>query len=86
MGAHGLGAAAYAVEAVQLAEPDRPQAADEEVCWQLDHMSPELRRALRALPPLDENRAGPLGPGLLSRGQLATTIRRLQGELASADG
>lgn len=85
MGAHGLGAAAYAIQAVMLAGPDRPQAADDEVRWQLDHMSPAVRRALRALPPLGENRAGPLGPGLLSRGELAMTIRRLQGDLASAD-
>jgi len=85
MGAHGLGAASYAVEAVRLAEPDRPQAAEDEIRWQLDHLSPELRRAPRALPALGESRAGPLGPGLLSRGQVAVTIRRLQGDLASAD-
>lgn len=58
MGAHGLGAAAYAVEAVRLAEPDRPQAADDEVCWPIDHMSPAVRRALHAWPSLGENRAG----------------------------
>ena len=85
MGAHGLGAAAYGVHAVMLAQPDRPQAAEDEIRWQLDHMSPELRRALRALPPLGESRAGPLGPGLLSKGQVAMTIRRLQSELASAE-
>jgi hypothetical protein len=82
MGAHALGAAAYAVNAVRLAEPGRPEAVEEEIRWQLDHMSTEVRAALRALPPVGENRSGPLGPGLLVSGQLGTIIRRLQAGLA----
>jgi hypothetical protein len=50
MGAHALGAAAYAVKAVGLAEPDPPEAVEDEICWQLDRMSPEVHVALRALP------------------------------------
>jgi hypothetical protein len=85
MGAHALGAAAYAVKAVSLGNPDRPEAAQDEICWQLGHMSVAVRAALRTLPPVGENPSGPLGPGLLASGQLAATIRTLQAGLASAD-
>src|SRR5579871_4143154 len=70
MGAHALGAAAFAARAIGLAEPDRPEAINDEVRWQLGHMSPEVRTALRSLPPLGENRSGPLGPGLLASDEL----------------
>ncbi|MST34579.1 hypothetical protein GHK86_17855 [Acidimicrobiaceae bacterium USS-CC1] len=83
MGAHALGAAAYAVKAVSLAHPDQPHAGGDEIHWQLEHMSPTVRAALRSLPPVGENTSGPLGPGLLSSGQLATTIRTLQADLAT---
>jgi hypothetical protein len=82
MGAHALGAAAYAVKAASLARPDRPHADQDEIRWQLDHMSPIVRAALRALPPIGENTSGPLGPGLLASGQLAATIRTLQADIA----
>ena len=85
MGAHALGAAAYAVKAASLVNLDRPEAAQDEICWQLDHMSTTVRNALRALPPVGANASGPLGPGLLASGQLVTTIRTLQADLASAD-
>ena len=85
MGAHALGAAAYAVKAVGLAAPDRPNAAEDEIRWQLTHMSTEVRTALRSLPPVGEDRSGPLGPGLLSSGQLVTIIRDLQAGLALPD-
>ncbi|MGE5595079.1 MAG: putative immunity protein, partial [Hyphomicrobiales bacterium] len=78
MGAHALGAAAYAVKAVTLAAPGRTEAAEDEIRWQLTHMTPEVRAALASLPPVGENRAGPLGPGLLASGQLGATIRELQ--------
>jgi hypothetical protein len=82
MGAHALGAAAYAAKAVSLAAPSRPDAAAaDEVGWQLDHMSPAVRAALRQLPPVGENSSGPLGPGLLASGFLGTTIRKLQAGL-----
>ena len=81
MGAHALGAAAYAVRAVGLAYPDRPAAVADEIRWQLDHVSAEVRAALRALPPVGENASGPLGPGLLAAGQLGTIIRTLQAGL-----
>jgi hypothetical protein len=85
MGAHALGAAAYAVKAVSLAAPDRPEAVEGEIRWQLAHMSPAVRAALRALPPVGENRSGPLGPGLLAAGQLGTIIRALQAALTQTD-
>ena len=85
MGAHALGAAAYAVKAVGLADPDRPEAVEDEIRWQLDHMSAEVRAALRALPPVGENSSGPLGPGLLASGQLCTIIRDLQAGLTQND-
>ena len=81
MGAHALGAAAYAAKAAGLADPGRPGAVEDEIRWQIDHMSPEVRAALRALPPVGENSSGPLGPGLLASGQLGTIIRDLQAGL-----
>jgi hypothetical protein len=85
MGAHALGAAAYAVKAAGLAAPDRPEAVKDEIRWQLTHMSTEVRTALRALPPVGQNRSGPLGPGLLASGQLGRIIRDLQAGLALTD-
>jgi hypothetical protein len=85
MGAHALGAAAFAVKAAGLADPHRPEAVEDEIRWQLDHMSAEVRAALRALPPIGENSSGPLGPGLLASGQLGTIIRELQAGLIQTD-
>ena len=85
MGAHALGAAAYAAQAAGLAHPERPEAVADEIRWQLDHMSTDVRAALRALPPVGENRSGPLGPGLLASGQLGAIIRALQAGLAGAE-
>ena len=85
MGAHALGAAAYAVRAAGLADPERPEAVEEEVRWQLEHMSEDVRAALRVLPPIGENSSGPLGPGLLASGQLGTIIRDLQAGLSQTD-
>jgi len=82
MGAHALGAAAYAAKAAGLADPGRPEAVYEEFRWQLDHMSPEVRDALRALPPVGQNPSGPLGPGLLASGLLGVIVRELQAHLA----
>ena len=77
MGAHALGAAAYAVKAVTLASGTGAG----EMAWQLSKLSPDARSALRRLPLLGENSAGPLGPGLLSTGILGSTIRELQAAL-----
>lgn len=81
MGAHALSAAACAAKAIGLANPDRPEAVENEIRWQLNHMSAEVRTALRALPSIDENSSGPLGPGLNTSGQLGTIIRALQADL-----
>jgi hypothetical protein len=85
MGAHALGAAAYAAKAMGLAAPERPEADSEEIGWQLASMSDEVRAALRTLPPVGENRSGPLGPGLLASGILGAIIRDLQAGLAGTD-
>jgi hypothetical protein len=85
MGAHALGAAAYAAKAAGLAAPDRPEALSEEIRWQLGRMSALARAALRQLPPVGENPSGPLGPGLLASGLLGTIIRDLQATLADPD-
>jgi hypothetical protein len=85
MGAHALGAAAYAAKAAGLAAPDRPEAVGEEIEWQLGNMPAAARAALRQLPPVGENRSGPLGPGLLSSGLLGAIIRDLQAGLVAID-
>ena len=85
MGAHALGAAAYAAKAAGLAAPDRPDAVREEIRWQLGHMSAPVRAALGLLPQVGENRSGPLGPGLLASGLCGTIIRDLQAGLADPD-
>ena len=85
MGAHALGAAAYAAKAAGLAAPDRPEAVSEEIRWQLGHMSAAARAALRQLPPVGENASGPLGPGLLASGLLGRIIRDLQASLTDRD-
>lgn len=83
MGAHALGAAAYAARAVQLAAADRPDAAAEEIGWQLAAVAADARAALRRLPPLGADAAGPLGSGLLARGDLAAHIRQIQAALSA---
>jgi hypothetical protein len=81
MGAHALGAAAYAAKAAGLAhDDDNGRAA--EVHWQLSRLTPEAALALARLPRLGADSAGPLGPGLLARGILATSIRELQDGIA----
>ncbi|GAB3402980.1 hypothetical protein GCM10027515_13320 [Schumannella luteola] len=88
MGAHALGAAAYAVRAVRLgadsATDDPQRAADAEIAWQIAHLTAEARDALRRLPALGADPAGPLGSGLLARGDLGDTIRALQARIASS--
>lgn len=82
MGAHAFGAAAYAASAVELAHPDDSDARAGEVRWQLAHLSPEAAAALRRLPPVGTDTAGPLGPGLLAAGTLGAVIRELQAALS----
>lgn len=78
MGAHALGAAAYAAEAVRLALPGHGDAVGDEIGWQLSHMTPGVRVALRALPAVGTNRAGPLGFGVLASGRLGSIIQEIQ--------
>jgi hypothetical protein len=81
MGAHALGAAAYAAKAAALAAPDSQAAPGREIEWQLSNLSVAARASLRKLPPVGENRSGPLGPGVLSSGLLGAIIRELQAGL-----
>jgi len=78
MGAHALGAAAYAAKAVELAHPTASGARAEEVQWQLDRLPSGAVAVLRRLPPLGTDTAGPLGPGLLAAGALGEVIREIQ--------
>jgi len=61
MGAPALGAAAYAAKAVSLIAADPEPARCDEVRWQLDHMTPDVRSALARLPLLGEDSSG-IGP------------------------
>jgi hypothetical protein len=79
MGAHALGAAAFAARAAELVAPGRGGAA--EITWQVENMSPAVETALRRLPLLGEDTSGPLGPGLLASGDLGENIRSVQGAL-----
>ncbi|MGA4507450.1 putative immunity protein [Propionibacteriaceae bacterium G1746] len=81
MGAHALGAAAYAAKAAGLASANPDDARRAEVRWQLAQMTDEVRAALKGLPLLGEDSSGPLGPGLLASGELAVTIREIQSGL-----
>lgn len=82
MGAHALGAAAYAAKAAGLAAPGQTVAVAEEISWQLENMTAQVMAALRQLPPLGENSAGPLGSGLLESGILGATIRNIQSAIS----
>ena len=85
MGAHALGAAAYAVKAVSLAHAGEPERVEDEVRWQLAQLSESERAALRSLPPLGANSSGPLGAGLLSQGILGSAIRQIQEQIGALD-
>ena len=82
MGAHALGAAAYAAKAAGLAAPDQPTAVSDEIAWQLEHMNAQVRAALQQLPPLGEDSGGPLGSGLLTSGLLGSIIRKIQDNIS----
>ena len=83
MGAHALGAAGYAVKAVRLANRDNPTVAEGEIQWQVGHMTDEVRTALKSLPMVGENSSGPLGPGLLPKGEMGEIVRRIQEHIIS---
>nr|WP_157311807.1 hypothetical protein [Microbacterium sp. MAH-37] len=83
MGAHALGAAAYAVKAVSLADATHPERVQEEIDWQVAQLTDRERAALRLLPPLGSDASGPLGEGLLARGILGDTIRQLQDRISA---
>ena len=76
MGAHALGAAAFAAKAAELADPDRGGAVERD--WQVAHMNAAVRDALGRLPPLGQDPSGPLGSGLLAGGVLGENIRVVQ--------
>lgn len=57
----------------------------EEIRWQLEHMSEAVGAALAQLPPVGQNRNGPLGPGLLASGVLGSIVRDLQAGLTQLE-
>ncbi len=81
MGAHALGAAAYAAKAAALTASDLEAARHTEVQWQLAHLTLGARQALSRLPLLGDDPSGPLGRGLLATGVLAVTVREIQAAL-----
>lgn len=78
MGAHALGAAAYAVEAASLNAPEK---APDEIDAQLRLLDHASTAALGRLPLLGDDGAGPLGPGLLARGVRGDAVRAIQARL-----
>ncbi|MGJ0120479.1 putative immunity protein [Williamsia sp. MIQD14] len=84
MGAHALGAAAYAVKAVSLANPGVTESVADEIAWQVAQCTLSEQAILRQLPPVSTESGGPLGPGLMTRGILGDTIREIQGRIGSA--
>lgn len=83
MGAHALGAAAYAAKAVSLAA-DGDEAdglLEAERRWQIAALTPAVADALAKLPALGSDRGGPLGAGLLASGVPGQHIRHLQDHL-----
>jgi hypothetical protein len=82
MGAHGLCAAGYAATAAAL---DATGEAAPVVLAEARHhaatMSVAVATALSSLPALGEDRAGPLGPGRMSRGHVGEAIRAIQVQL-----
>lgn len=83
MGAHALGAAAYAAKAAALAAHDPDEGGAAEITWQLRHLSAPVCAALARLPLLGEDPSGPLGSGLLTSGALGESIRVLQAGVRS---
>ena len=81
MGAHVLGAAAYATLAISLASPSEASCRVHEIDWQIDRMTESVRIALARLPLVGEDSSGPLGAGLLASGVLGANIRAIQAVL-----
>lgn len=72
MASHAPGVA-YAAVALSHANPAGEQAALDEVQWQIDHASPDVRAVMRKLPPRQEG-----------KGLLAGLVHRLQSGLTDA--
>jgi len=82
IGAHALGAAGYAAKASALAAHRVDDSMiRSEAHRQVAAMTDTVRRALRLLPALGEDRSGPLGPGRLSSGPVGVAIRVVQSAL-----
>jgi len=87
MGAHALGAAGYAAQASTLgAGADDHAVTQSEARRQVAAMTDAVARAVSSLPPLGENRSGPLGPGRLSSGHVGETVAYRFGQPAPGVG
>lgn len=79
MGAHALGAAGYAAKAAALAAGrDEDAVARSEARRHVAAMTDAVVHALRALPALGEQPAGPIGAGRLGVGLVGVAIRTIQ--------
>ncbi len=83
IGAHALGAAAYAAKAAGLVQLGHPDAVIEEIHCKIGHLSASAQAALRELPPVGISKAGPIGPGLLGSDQLGAIVAELQARLGT---
>lgn len=81
MGAHALGAAAYATKAVSLSVHGSADSVEAEIGWQVAQLTGDQAAALRRLPALGSDACGPLGSGLMTRGILGATILELQARI-----
>lgn len=85
MGAHALGAAGYAGKASMLAaERPGPDVLEAVVRRSAAAVTPAIAATLAALPPLGEDRSGPLGPGRLTSRYVGETIRGIQAKVLPA--
>src|SRR5699024_4229767 len=79
MGAHALGAAGYAGKARAIATDENAvSVVSVEARRMVEGMNERTARALRSLPMLGDDNAGPLGVGRLSSGDVGATIRGIQ--------
>ncbi|WP_370296654.1 putative immunity protein [Agromyces sp. LHK192] len=62
---------------------DPAAAAAAELAWQVAQLTPDTAAAVRRLPAVGEDTAGPLGSGLLAAGRVGEIIRDLQTRIAS---
>ena len=81
MGAHALGAVAYAATAAAWLSRERSEVLEEEIAGSLGELHPEARVALPTLAALGADSAGPLVRACSRSEHWGSLIRRLESEL-----